>query len=105
MSAKPLSLWVAYPEDLESESAMQASMALLSEEERERRLSYRFERRRREYLTNRVLARTALSHFFPLTPQEWRFTANAYGKPVADPECGLRFNLSDAHGLAVCQKR
>lgn len=102
MSAKPLSLWVAYPEDLETESAMQASMALLSEEERERRLSYRFERRRREYLANRMLARTALSHFYPLTPQEWRFKANAYGKPAPDPECGLRFNLSDAHGLAVC---
>jgi 4'-phosphopantetheinyl transferase len=102
MSEKPLSLWVAYPEDLQSESMTQASVVLLSEEERERLQSLRFERRRREYLANRMLTRTALSQFYPLAPKEWRFKVNAYGKPAADPECGLRFNLSDSHALAVC---
>ena len=102
MNEKPISLWFAYPEDLLSESAAQACRALLSEEERERLLSYRFERRRREYLANRMLARTALSHHSRLGPQEWRFKVNAYGKPATDPECELRFNLSDSHSLAAC---
>jgi 4'-phosphopantetheinyl transferase len=31
-----------------------------------------------------------------------RFDLNAYGKPSIDPECGLRFNLSNSLSLVVC---
>lgn len=102
MSHSPLSLCFAYPEDLLAESQARACLALLSGEERARWQRFRIERRRREFLASHALLRTALSQRRAVAPEAWRFQANAYGKPVLDPECGLRFNLSDSHGLAAC---
>jgi 4'-phosphopantetheinyl transferase len=95
-------LWLAYPGDLESEGVEQACAAALSGGERERAARFRFEQNRREYLATQALARAALSHSHPLPPEAWRFPTNPYGKPAAEPECGLRFNLSNCAGLAVC---
>jgi len=102
MIVQPLSLWLAYPDDLVDDSLAQACRVLLSEGEHRRWQSFRPLRRRREFLANRALVRTSLSHFQPLAPADWRFQVNAYGKPATDPDCGLRFNLSDSHGLAAC---
>jgi 4'-phosphopantetheinyl transferase len=74
----------------------------LSEDERTRWQTFRFEKGRREYLTSRALVRFALSQYRPLAPEAWRFQVNAYGKPNPDPECGLRFNLSNSPRLVVC---
>lgn len=77
-------------------------MRLLSEDEQARWKAFRFERRRREYLATHALARNALSRHSALPPEAWRFQLNAYGKPSVDPECGLRFNLSNSPGLVAC---
>jgi 4'-phosphopantetheinyl transferase len=97
-----LYLWCAYPESSLSEAVTSKCLLLLSEDEHARWRSFRFERHRREYLTTRTLVRTALSQYHPLSPEAWRFQCNAFGKPAANPECGLRFNLSNSPGLAVC---
>jgi 4'-phosphopantetheinyl transferase len=97
-----LHLWCAYPDDLLEAAAADACMALLSAEERARRQRFRFEHSRREYLATHALARTALSHYRPVAAGDWQFTANAYGKPALEPDCGLRFNLSNSAGLVVC---
>ena len=68
MIPQALSLWLAYPDDLVDESLAQACMALLSEDEHRRWQSFRPLRRRREFLANRALVRTSLSHFDPLAP-------------------------------------
>jgi len=101
-SAKPLQLWLAHPGDLLDEANAQACAALLDEEERARWQRYRFEKNRREYLATHALARIALSSIHPLAPDAWRFAAHAYGKPSIQPDCGLRFNLSNAPGMVVC---
>jgi len=101
MDKKPLHLWYAYPKDL-NEAVAQACAPLLSEDERAQWQTFRFDRHRREYLTTRALVRTALSHYHPLAPQSWRFQTNPYGKPTIDPDCGLRFNLSNSPDLVVC---
>jgi 4'-phosphopantetheinyl transferase len=101
MDKKPLHLWYAYPEDL-SEAVARAWVTLLSEDERAQWQTFRFDRHRREYLTTRALVRTALSHYHPLAPEAWRFQTNPYGKPTIEPDCGLRFNLSNSPGLVVC---
>ena len=77
-------------------------MALLNEEERSRWQRFRPERRRREYLATHALARRALSHYRSIASRDWQFTMNEYGKPAPEPDCGLRFNLSNSLGLAVC---
>jgi len=102
MDKKPLHLWYAHPEDVLTEAVTQACARLLSEGERAEWQTFRFGRHRREYLTTRTLVRTALSHYHPLAPEAWRFQTNIYGKPTVDPDCGLRFNLSNSPGLVVC---
>lgn len=101
-SPPALQLWHAYPRDLHEDSIALACTAILSEDERIRAERFRFDRHRREYLATHALARTALAHNHPLPPAAWRFLANAHGKPAADPDCGLRFNLSNAADLVVC---
>ena len=95
-------LWCAYPDDLLDEESALACAQLLSEDERTHWQTFKFERHRREYLATHALLRTALSHHGKLAPAEWRFSKNAHGKPAIEPECGLRFNLSNAPGLVVC---
>jgi 4'-phosphopantetheinyl transferase len=102
MDKKTLHLWCAYPDDVLAEQAARACVTLLSEEERSRMLALHFDGHRREYLTTRALVRTALSHGHPVAPEAWGFRLGAYGKPTADPECGLRFNVSNSPGLVVC---
>ena len=97
-----LCLWCGYPDDVVDEAARDACALVLSEDERTRWQTFRFEKGRREYLTSRALVRFALSQYRPVAPEAWRFQVNAYGKPSPAPECGLRFNLSNSSGLVVC---
>ena len=54
-------------------------------------------------MVTRVLVRTVLSRYLALAPADWRFSANAYGRPAiandAFANCGLSFNISHARGL------
>ncbi len=102
MDKEPLYLWCAHPDDVLTEAVTEACSPLLSEDERALWQTFRFDRHRREYLTTRALVRTALSHYYPLAPEAWRFQTNACGKPTIDPDCGLRFNLSNSPDLVVC---
>jgi len=102
MEKETFHLWCAYPDDLLAAEAAQACLELLSEDERARWEGFKFDRHRREYLATHALARIALSYNHALSPEAWRFQINAYGKPSADPESGLRFNLSNSPGLVVC---
>lgn len=98
---KPLYLWFAYPTDALTDEKEEIA-CVLSDEERSRCLAFRFEQNRREYLTTRLLVRNALSRYYPLPPRAWHFQVNRYGKPAVDPDCGLRFNISNSPELVVC---
>ncbi|MCP4381625.1 MAG: 4'-phosphopantetheinyl transferase superfamily protein, partial [Hyphomicrobiales bacterium] len=66
---------------------------------------YHFDRDRDLYLAARVLLRTALSRYVSVSPADWVFSQNAFGKPEIDGSIdgdGLRFNLSHTAGLVVC---
>lgn len=95
-------LWIACPADLLDDEVALACSAVLSEDERSRAARLRFDRHRREYLATHALARAALAHNHSLAPSGWRFVSNAYGKPAADPDCGIRFNVSNTEDLVVC---
>lgn len=102
MNENPLTLWCAYPADLQSEEVASACSALLSDEERARVARFKFERFRRESLATRALMRVALSRSRSVLPQNWAFRVNAHGKPAIEPESDLQFNLSNSLGLVVC---
>ena len=98
-SCVTLYLWFASPKNV----CMGAdSTRMLSNDEASRYEAFHFERDRREYLASCLLVRNALSHYHPVPPRAWTFRRNRYGKPSPDPDCGLRFNLSNSPGLVVC---
>lgn len=102
MESGALHLWFAFPHDLADEEAAAACALLLSPEEHAHWQRFRHAEKRRESLATRALARVALSHVSPRAPREWAFAVNPRGKPRPEPECGLRFNLSNATELVVC---
>jgi 4'-phosphopantetheinyl transferase len=102
MNLPPLQLWIAYPDDLLNDSVATACTTILNQEEQAHWQCFKFDRHRRESLTTRALVRAALSHDRTVPPPAWRFTANQYGKPAIEPDCGLRFNASNSVGLVVC---
>jgi 4'-phosphopantetheinyl transferase len=102
MAENNLHLWFAFPDDLLNEEAAETCARLLSEDERARWQRFRFDEHRREYLATHALARIALSHHHAMAPEAWRFSSNKFGKPAIDPECEVRFNLSNSLGLVVC---
>lgn len=97
-----LSLWLAYPTDLSSPQSIAACMAFLSDDERARWQTFRFDRDRNQYLATRVLVRTALAHRLRCPPGSLAFSRNAWGKPALHPDCGVRFNLANCPGLVAC---
>ncbi len=101
-SPNTLDLWFAWPGDLTAMGAREACEAILSAEELDRARRFRFEHHQREFAAMHALGRMALSRHASLPPEAWRFPTNEYGKPAAEPECGLRFNLSDSDELVVC---
>lgn len=79
--------------------------AMIDAPERDRWSSFRFERDRTLYLVAHALLRAALSRHAPVAPQDWRFAADAMGKPSIAPEtggAGLAFNLSHCGTVAAC---
>lgn len=79
--------------------------SLLSDAEAERLQRYKFEYLQHEYLMTRALCRITLSRYAGVHPADWRFRANAYGRPEIDAPAGsapLRFNLSNARSLIAC---
>jgi 4'-phosphopantetheinyl transferase len=53
----------------------------------------------------RALVRTVLSRYAAVSPEDWVFSANAYGRPTIDNaaarEARLSFNVSHSDGLVV----
>jgi len=97
-----VNLWYARPKHLPAQATAEDWKNILTAEERARSRAFRFEKHRREYIVTRLLVRNALSHYHPAPPQTWNFRTNRYGKPSVDPDCGLRFNLSNSSELVVC---
>ena len=85
---------------------LDAYRALMSGDERERMARFVFERDRQAFLLTRALVRTTLSRYAPVPPADWRFIANAHGRPeILDRPAGvpdLRFNISHTTGLIAC---
>ncbi len=97
-------LWVVEPERVREPRLLSAYLGLLDAGERERRLRFRFEKHRHQFLVSHALVRVTLSRYAPVPPEDWRFVTNAYGRPelVGEGLPRLRFNLSHTDGMAVC---
>lgn len=74
---------------------------VLSAQERQRLLAFRFTTHQREYLHSHFFLRRILSTQVKAEPTQLRFTVDSLGKPWLEGSC-LNFNLSHTAGLAAC---
>jgi 4'-phosphopantetheinyl transferase len=95
-------LWFAFTGDFADPESAARGILFPAETVRMERL--RRAEARRLFALSRILVRTTLSRYSFVSPEAWRFAANAYGKPLLDPpkdSFSARFSLSHTGGLAV----
>ena len=98
-------LWLAFLDEIRDAALLRRYDRLLSPDEREQRHRFHFEIDRHRYLVTRALARTMLSQYTTLAPEDLKFSSNAYGKPaIANADSSARhlsFNISHTKSLAL----
>ncbi len=98
-------LWYLRPEAATDPALVQAYLALLAPDERERWRRFSVAEAGQLYLLARALLRTTLSRYADVPPQAWVFEPNRYGRPELAGPAGappFRFSLSHAEGLVAC---
>ncbi len=98
-------IWLARPQALIRAGRTADFLAQLNQAERDRYHKFVFDKDRYHFLSAHILVRTALSQYADISPQQWQFTCNNYGRPEIAGESNappLRFNLSHTNGLVVC---
>lgn len=95
-------LWLAHVGEC-SEVLERHSHACLSDAEIAHCARFADPADRHRALLARLLLRWALSHGYPLSPADWRFTRNHQGKPaLAWPALPVTFNLSHSGDVVIC---
>lgn len=105
VTTEQIDLWLAFQDEIEDVLLLREYASLLSESERARGARFHFDLHRRQHLITRALIRTVLSGYCDVSPRDWRFATNDYGRPnVTAPDVlgGLSFNLAHTDGLIVC---
>jgi 4'-phosphopantetheinyl transferase len=98
-------VWYLLSDEIRDPDLLASYERLLTPEEHARRARYVFEKNRHEYLLTRALARTVLSRYVAVAPEDWRFTPGSHGKPeITSPrvEAKVSFNLSNTDGMVAC---
>lgn len=108
-SCHDIDIWLTYYDEIGDDRQLARLRSLLSDDEVAREGRFYFADDRKRYLVTRAMVRMVLSRYAPITPEQWAFSKNAYGRPVIadaiiDAEVqarGLSFNLSHTRGLIV----
>lgn len=100
--SREIFLWLADPKGLDLQEDRNSCVAKLTDQEKTRYSAFRFSHHRREYLTSRVLSRTALSHALSCSQEDLLFVRDYWGKPAVTPERDISFNISNSTDLVVC---
>jgi phosphopantetheinyl transferase len=98
-------IWYRHTAVLDRDTIRAADL-YLSLEEKARRNHFRFDADRRDFTVAHDLLRQALSFRTNVSPPDWHFSTDAYGKPSIDsddPELTqLSFSLSHTRGFVAC---
>lgn len=98
-------VWHANPSNFTDIDSINYFTDLLTSEELNRKNKFYFSDHQHHYLVTRALIRIVLSKYIShIRPEEWRFSANAYGKPYISNnrlQDALTFNVSHTHGAIV----
>ena len=104
MDSHEILIWYIEPESIQDPVQLEQFLRWLSPEERAQHGRFRFDKHRHTYLISHALMRGALSLMTDIKPEQFSFTANAYGKPFLTTPAQhptLHFNLSHTEGLAA----
>jgi 4'-phosphopantetheinyl transferase len=98
-------LWYIFPEAVTNQELLRSWFEMLSDEEKGRQQKFVFEKDRHLFLVAHAFVRTCLSRYCEVTPEQWVFSQNKYGKPFID--CShldrpFNFSLSHTQGLIAC---
>jgi 4'-phosphopantetheinyl transferase len=100
-----IDLRLVFTDEIVDDGMMQRYRALLSEDERRREERFHFEKDRRRHVITRALVRTTLSRYARVSPPDWSFRVNAYGKPEVANEgsdaADISFNVSHTEDLVA----
>ncbi len=114
VASAPIDLWFCRTEDVVASAlSVPQRTGLLTDAELERADKFRFPKNRSLYLTTRFMVRSVLSQYSYLSPAEWRFARNHFGRPSISVEIAdeirshtgvapVNFNLSRSGSLVVC---
>ena len=107
-------LWCCRTQDVAASALSEPQQTmLLSDHEHNRAAKFRSNAHRCAYLTTRFLVRVVLSHYADLSPTEWRFERNRFGRPAVSSSlqsevrwragtAPVDFNLSRSGELVLC---
>jgi 4'-phosphopantetheinyl transferase len=98
-------VWFAEPDEITDVDRLAYYQFILAPDERARHERFQFEKDRKHYLIAHALVRLALSSYAGVQLSDWRFSANAQGRPeieTPDSTRSLRFNLTHTNGLCAC---
>ena len=97
-------VWYCSPPLIDDRQKLAEYKAVLSKQECERYLRFRFDKDRHSYLVAHALLRYALSEYVTQPASQWQFDIGEHGKPVlkTSPLHDLRFNLTHTDGLCAC---
>lgn len=103
-------LWLVDKKDVMRANVIQHYSTLLSDDEKQRMLTFRSSDRQRQFLIARAALRSLLSLYIPgHTPESLRFEKNTHGKPMLSENVqDLQFNLSHSQNhvlIGVTKKR
>jgi 4'-phosphopantetheinyl transferase len=100
-----IDLWLVQWHELVDSNLLQEYREVLSDQEREREASFRFEKDRVRYRVTRALVRTVLSKYAALRPEQWSFRENTYGRPAIANEMpeaqSISFNVAHSGTMIV----
>ncbi|HYW43674.1 MAG TPA: 4'-phosphopantetheinyl transferase superfamily protein [Bryobacteraceae bacterium] len=99
-----IDLWFCANEKIVDPPLLKRYYRQLAPDEREQHGRFCFERHRHQYLITRAMVRNVLSLYADsVSPEEWRFSRNEYGKPwVSGPITRpVRFNVAHTRGMIV----
>lgn len=104
MGVNGVHVWYAFVPQWSAECAG-CHFHLLDAQEQTRHAQLVFPEDRHRYLVTRVLARSVLSRYVPIRPQEWVFKRGQYGRPTIGNThalcSSLQFSLTHTHGLVA----
>jgi 4'-phosphopantetheinyl transferase len=95
--------WYAPVSDLSVAGAIDAALAWLTPEERERYARFRADADRHMFLLGRAMARVLVGRGLGIAPTAWEWREGPHGRPeVASPDTRLQFNIAHSAGLVAC---